>query len=46
MGESKLSEIGHSVQTASGRISYTEQGTGPVALFVHGVLASLLLDGH
>src|SRR6202140_2469490 len=31
-----------SVQTASGRISYTEQGTGPVALFVHGVL----LNGH
>jgi pimeloyl-ACP methyl ester carboxylesterase len=30
------------VQTASGRISYTEQGTGPVALFVHGVL----LNGH
>ena len=32
----------HSVQTASGRISYVEQGTGPVALFVHGVL----LNGH
>src|SRR3954470_3475272 len=32
----------HSVRTASGRISYTEQGTGPVALFVHGVL----LNGH
>src|ERR1700736_2502160 len=32
----------HSVQTASGRISYAEQGTGPVALFVHGVL----LNGH
>ena len=31
-----------SVQTASGRISYTEQGAGPVALFVHGVL----LNGH
>jgi len=31
-----------SVQTASGRISYTEQGEGPVALFVHGVL----LNGH
>ncbi len=31
-----------SVQTASGRISYVEQGTGPVALFVHGVL----LNGH
>jgi pimeloyl-ACP methyl ester carboxylesterase len=32
----------HQVETASGRISYTEQGTGPVALFVHGVL----LNGH
>ena len=31
-----------SVQTASGRIHYTEQGAGPVALFVHGVL----LNGH
>jgi pimeloyl-ACP methyl ester carboxylesterase len=27
-----------SVDTASGRIHYREQGTGPVALFVHGVL--------
>jgi pimeloyl-ACP methyl ester carboxylesterase len=27
-----------SVQTPSGRISYYEVGTGPVALFVHGVL--------
>jgi len=32
----------HHVETASGRISYTEQGAGPVALFVHGVL----LNGH
>ncbi len=32
----------HSVETAAGCISYTEQGTGPVALFVHGVL----LNGH
>lgn len=31
-----------SVGTPSGRISYVEQGTGPVALFVHGVL----LNGH
>jgi len=31
-----------SVQTPSGRISYREQGTGPIALFVHGVL----LNGH
>ena len=30
------------VRTRSGRIAYTEQGTGPVALFVHGVL----LNGH
>jgi pimeloyl-ACP methyl ester carboxylesterase len=34
--------VRRSVQAASGRISYTEQGTGPVALFVHGVL----LNGH
>jgi len=27
-----------SVSTPSGRISYTDRGTGPVALFVHGVL--------
>jgi pimeloyl-ACP methyl ester carboxylesterase len=32
----------HSVRTPSGRISYSEQGSGPVALFVHGVL----LNGH
>src|SRR5258708_4416912 len=38
----KLSAIGRTVETASGRISYTEQGTGPVALFVRGVL----LNGH
>jgi len=31
-----------SVRTASGKIAYVEQGSGPVALFVHGVL----LNGH
>lgn len=31
-----------SVVTPSGRIAYAEKGTGPVALFVHGVL----LNGH
>src|SRR4029450_11723288 len=31
-----------SVATASGRIAYTETGSGPVALFIHGVL----LNGH
>lgn len=35
-----------SVQTSSGRISYTEQGTGPVALFVHGVLLNSHLWRH
>lgn len=38
----KSSATRHSVRTASGRISYVEQGSGPVALFVHGVL----LNGH
>src|SRR5262245_62277480 len=42
MDENKTAPTRRSVQTASGRISYTEQGTGPVALFVHGVL----LTGH
>src|ERR1700730_12755595 len=42
MIESRLLATRGSVQTTSGRISYTEQGTGPVALFVHGVL----LNGH
>jgi pimeloyl-ACP methyl ester carboxylesterase len=36
----------HSVQTPSGRISYTEQGSGPVALFVHGVLLNGYLWRH
>src|ERR1700723_2605134 len=34
------------VQTPSGRISYTEQGSGPVALFVHGVLLNDYLWRH
>ncbi|HET7765581.1 MAG TPA: alpha/beta fold hydrolase, partial [Burkholderiales bacterium] len=38
----KQSPTRRSVQTPSGRISYAEQGEGPVALFVHGVL----LNGH
>ncbi len=35
-----------SVQTASGRIAYVEQGAGPVALFVHGVLLNNHLWRH
>jgi len=46
MGTNKSSPLQHSVQTASGRISYTEQGTGPVALFVHGVLLNGYLWRH
>src|SRR5258707_135303 len=42
MDGNKPSPARQSVQTASGRISYTEQGRGAVALFVHGVL----LNGH
>src|SRR5580698_5784533 len=42
MAVGKPSSSKHSVQTTSGCISYVEQGTGPVALFVHGVL----LNGH
>jgi pimeloyl-ACP methyl ester carboxylesterase len=42
MGEKQSVPVHRSVETVSGRISYTEQGTGPVALFVHGVL----LNGH
>src|SRR6202022_2950562 len=46
MNKNKPSPIQRSVQTPSGRISYTEQGTGPVALFVHGVLLNGYLWRH
>ena len=42
----KPSQARHSVQTASGRISCMEHGTGPVALFVHGVLLNGYLWRH
>jgi len=35
-----------SIETASGRIAYSEAGTGPVALFVHGVLLNKYLWRH
>lgn len=38
MSSAETSSSGRSIETPSGRISYTEQGDGPVALFVHGVL--------
>ena len=42
MERNKLNANQKHVQTPSGRIGYVEQGRGPVALFVHGVL----LNGH
>jgi pimeloyl-ACP methyl ester carboxylesterase len=42
MRENKYLSFRRSLETLSGRISYLEQGTGPTALFVHGVL----LNGH
>jgi pimeloyl-ACP methyl ester carboxylesterase len=35
-----------SIGVPSGRISYTDHGTGPVALFVHGVLLNSYLWRH
>ncbi|MCU1293035.1 MAG: alpha/beta hydrolase fold family protein, partial [Bryobacterales bacterium] len=46
MGENKTLPWRHSVETESGRISYLEQGSGPVALFVHGVLLNGYLWRH
>src|SRR5215470_7081177 len=42
MDVTNASATRQSVRIPSGRISYIEQGSGPVALFVHGVL----LNGH
>jgi pimeloyl-ACP methyl ester carboxylesterase len=36
----------HSVETPSGRISYSSAGSGPVALFVHGVVLNKHLWRH
>ena len=46
MNEKKSFPVQRKVQTPSGLISYTEQGTGPVALFVHGVLLNGYLWRH
>jgi pimeloyl-ACP methyl ester carboxylesterase len=46
MTATKSQSTKHRVQTPSGRISYTEQGSGPVALFVHGVLLNGYLWRH
>jgi pimeloyl-ACP methyl ester carboxylesterase len=38
MNSRETASIVHSIGTASGRISYAEAGSGPVLLFVHGVV--------
>lgn len=43
--EQGMSTVRH-VETASGRISYTEAGSGPVALFVHGVILNKHIWRH
>jgi pimeloyl-ACP methyl ester carboxylesterase len=42
----RTAPVRRSVRTPSGRISYLEQGAGPVALFVHGVLLNGYLWRH
>ncbi len=47
MGEKSVpAAVRRSVQTASGEISYLEQGSGPVTLFVHGELANSHIWRH
>ena len=43
MTSAPATKIRQRVTTASGYISYTEAGHGPVALFVHGVLVNGML---
>lgn len=46
MTADRSSAIRRNVEIPSGRISYLEQGSGPVALFVHGVLLNSYLWRH
>ena len=46
MAADRSSAIRRTVEIPSGRISYLEQGSGPVALFVHGVLLNSYLWRH
>jgi pimeloyl-ACP methyl ester carboxylesterase len=46
MGAKSSSAVKRMVHTASGRIAYIEQGEGPVALFVHGVLLNAHVWRH
>jgi pimeloyl-ACP methyl ester carboxylesterase len=46
MNTDQLATDRKTIQTPSGTISYVERGTGPVALFVHGVLLNGYLWRH
>jgi pimeloyl-ACP methyl ester carboxylesterase len=46
MGNRQTALTTRSIDTPSGRISYAEAGSGPVALFVHGVLLNKHLWRH
>ena len=46
MGMERAKTVVHNVKTPSGQISYAEAGSGPVALFVHGVLLNNHLWRH
>jgi pimeloyl-ACP methyl ester carboxylesterase len=46
MADTQVALAKRSVDTRFGRISYVESGTGPVALFVHGVLLNKHLWRH
>ena len=46
MSATHLSAVKRMVDTGSGRIAYLEQGQGPIALFVHGVLLNAHLWRH
>src|SRR5712672_3055998 len=46
MGNQQTALTKRSIDTPSGRISYTEAGSGPVALFVHGVVLNKHLWRH
>jgi pimeloyl-ACP methyl ester carboxylesterase len=46
MNTTHASAATRTIQTPSGRIAYREEGTGPVALFVHGVLLNKHLWRH
>lgn len=46
MATSAIAMFKKSIETRSGRIAYVEKGTGPVALFVHGILLNGYLWRH